>query len=142
MKVLFIVALIAAAGASWGCGSGEDAAKNKVSQVPQVTAADEMAARVRLHAIADAEGRYQIEAGGEYGTIDQLKEKGYLLDQSGGQLNRYKFDVVVRPHGFDATAVPEKYGVTGVRSFYIDESQTLRGADKSGAKATATDPTM
>ncbi|HEY6333014.1 MAG TPA: hypothetical protein VI756_27065 [Blastocatellia bacterium] len=138
--ILMIAALLAAGAALTGCGSGKN--DNAPSQVPQVTAADEMAARIRLLSLAQAEQRYQAESGGEYGSLDQLKEKGYWTDPSGGQLNRYRFEVGLRPHGFEATAVPEKYGVTGNRSFYVDESQTLHGADKAGAKATASDPVM
>jgi hypothetical protein len=138
MKKLLILVLAILAVATASCGSD----KNNISQVPQVTAADEMAARLRLLSISHAEQQYQAEAAGEYGTLDQLKDKGYLMDQSGGQLNRYKFEVMVRPHGFEATAVPERYGVTGTRSFYVDETQTLHGADKQGAKAAAADPVM
>jgi len=108
----------------------------------QVTAADEIAAKLRLLAIAHAEQNYQTETTGEYGTLDDLKSKGYLIDDSGGKLNRYKFDVTLRPHGFEATAVPEKYGISGIRSFYVDETLTLHSADKGGVKATSSDPSM
>jgi hypothetical protein len=138
--ILTMMLMATVSAALTGCGSGKNDAKP--SQVPQVTAADEMAARVRLLSLAQAEQRYQAESGGEYGSLDKLKEKGYWTDPSGGQLNRYKFEVSLRPHGFEATAEPEKYGVTGTRSFYVDESQTLHGADKAGEKATASDPTM
>lgn len=120
-------------------GSGDN--KNeRPAQLPQVTAADEMFARVRLIAIAKAEAQYQFEADGEYGTLEQLIQKGFIVDPSQGQVARYKFEIALRPHGFDATAVPEKYGVTGDRSFFIDESNTIRAADKKGGKATVQDP--
>jgi hypothetical protein len=113
-----------------------------IKQMSQINVADEMVAKIRLLAIAHAEQGYQAMTTGDYATLDELKAKGYLPDGSGGQLNRYKFDVTLRPNGFEATAVPEKYGVTGVRSYYVDESQTLHVADKGGAKATASDPAM
>ena len=109
-------------------------------QLPQVTAADEMFARVRLIAVAKAEAQYQFDADGEYGTLEQLIQKGLLVDPSKGQVARYKFEITVRLHGFDATAVPEKYGVTGDRSFFIDQTNVIRAADKHGEKATAQDP--
>ena len=139
IRTLLILGLTIAGIVTVGCGSGGTAAP---TQMPQVTAADEMAARVRLLSIANAEQRYQAESGSEYGSLDQLKEKGYLIDPSGGALNRYKFEVKLRPQGFEATAVPEKYGVSGNRSFYVDELQTLHGADKGGAKATSADPVL
>ena len=61
-------------------------------------------------------------------------------DPSEGKLARYRFEVRVKPNGFEATAVPENYGVTGKQSFYLDETRTMRGADKQGAKATVSDP--
>src|SRR5262249_12849320 len=126
-----------------GCAALLNKPENKndrPAQLPQVTAADEMFARVRLIAIAKAEAQYQFEADGQYGTLEQLIQKGFIADPSQGQVARYKFEINLRPHGFDATAVPEKYGVTGDRSFFIDETNTLRAADKSGEKATAKDP--
>jgi hypothetical protein len=42
--------------------------------------------------------------------------------------------------GFTLAATPIKYGNDGRRSFFLDSSGTLRGADKNGAVATADDP--
>jgi hypothetical protein len=42
--------------------------------------------------------------------------------------------------GFGLAATPTEYGKTGRRSFFLDPSGTLRGADKKGAVATITDP--
>ena len=105
-----------------------------------VTAASETAAMARLRAIAAAEARYGIESGGEYGTLDQLIQNRYINDPSSGKLTGYRFEIRVKPGGFQVTAVPEKFGVTGTRSFYLDETNILRGADKRGALATVSDP--
>jgi len=105
-----------------------------------VTAANETAAMARLRAIAAAEAQYQVQAIGEYGTLDQLIQKRYVNDPASGKLTGYRFEVQVRAGGFQATAVPEKFGVTGKRSFYLDETNVLHGADKKGAPATAADP--
>ena len=137
LTLIVLCAIVAACDSTKNPNGGEP-----IKQMTTVNVADEIAARLRLLAIAHAEQGYQTETTGEYGTLDQLKAKGYLMDDSGGQLRRYKFDVTLRPNGFEATAVPEKYGVTGVRSFYIDESQVLHAGDKGGGKATTTDPTM
>ena len=109
-------------------------------QSSHATAANEMAAMARLQAIARAEVHYQIESGGKYGSLEELIQKGLVNDPSGGKLTGYKFDLQVRGSGFQATAAPEKFGVTGKRSFYIDERNVMRGADKGGAQATASDP--
>lgn len=105
-----------------------------------VTAADETAAMARLRAIARAEAQYQVESGGEYGTLEQLIQKKYVNDPSAGKLTGYRFDVQVKRGGFEITAVPEKAGITGTRSFFVDETNVMHGADKNGARATASDP--
>jgi hypothetical protein len=44
------------------------------------------------------------------------------------------------PAKFTATATPRLYPKTGRRSFFIDESGEIRGAEKNGATANAGDP--
>lgn len=139
MKSLLVRSLLVSMSACVlaGCGANPD---KPAEQSVLVTAANETAALARLRAVVQAERRYQIESGGEYGTLDQLIQKGYLNDPSQGKLSGYRFDVRVRPGGFEATAVPEKFGVTGTRSFYVDELNVVHGADKKGAEATSSDP--
>jgi hypothetical protein len=119
-----------------GCSQNQ----NPPEQSMVVTAANETAARARLHAIAAAEAQYQVESGGEYGTLDQLIQKRYVNDPSNGKLTGYRFEVQVKQGGFQATAVPEQTGISGKRSFYIDETYVMHAADKRGAPATASDP--
>jgi hypothetical protein len=109
-------------------------------QSVMVTAANETAAMARLRSIGVAEAQYMADSGGEYGTLDQLIQKRYAGDPSRGKLTGYKFEVQVKTGGFQVTAVPEKYGVTGNRSFYLDESNVMHGADKKGALAAQSDP--
>ncbi|MGO9640674.1 MAG: hypothetical protein ACLP1Y_05130 [Candidatus Acidiferrales bacterium] len=44
--------------------------------------------------------------------------------------------------GFEIAATPYDYGKTGKRSFFLDSSGVLRGADKQGVVATADDPRL
>ena|SRR5205085_8867262 len=111
-----------------------------IEQAPQVTAANELAAMTRLQAIGRAEMAYQVESGGQYATLDELVQRRMVNDPSQGKLTGYKFEVKVTAHGFEATAMPERYGITGKRSFYVDEQNAMRGADHNGAAATASDP--
>ncbi|HWP43827.1 MAG TPA: hypothetical protein VNO14_11360 [Blastocatellia bacterium] len=113
---------------------------NTTQQAPQVIVANELAAMNRLRAIAKAEAMYHIESGGRYATLDDLISKGLVNDPSRGKLTGYKFAVRLKGTGFEATAVPERFGISGRRSFYIDESGLMRAADKRGAEATSTDP--
>ncbi len=121
------------------------AACGQQKQQPQqqsvlVTAANETAAITRMRAIAQAEAQYMAMSGGEYASLDQLIAKRYVNDPSSGKLTGYRFDVQVRPAHFEITAVPEKFPITGTRSFYVDETNVIHAGDKKGAPATASDP--
>ncbi|HKV38398.1 MAG TPA: hypothetical protein VJX67_04230 [Blastocatellia bacterium] len=142
MKTLAVVLLVSISLLMSACFASFEK-KMEPGQAPHVTAADEIAARFRLISIAQAEARHQAESpDATYALLPDLIQSGDLTDPSKGQLTRYRFEVELRPNGFVATAVPEKYGITGNQSFYIDETQTIRGADKHGAKATASDPSL
>ena len=119
------------------CSTGP---QKPAEQAVLVTAANETAAIARLRAVAAAEAQYQVASGGEYGTLDQLIQKRYVNDPSSGKLTGYKFDIQVRSGRFEATAVPEKFGITGTRSFYVDETNVIHAANKNGLPATASDP--
>ena len=134
---LVLLALVAAILAA--CTSQQQR-QQRPEQSVLVTAANETAALARLRSIAGAEAQYQVESGGEYGTLDQLIEKRYVNDPTHGKLTGYRFEVRVKPGGFQATAVPEQVGISGKRSFYVDETNVVHGADKKGAAATASDP--
>ena len=122
-----------------GCTQQEEQPQQ---QSALVTAANETAAISRLRGIAAAEARYGVESGGEYGTLDQLIEKRYLRDPSEGKLSGYRFEIRVKSGGFQVTAVPIKFGVTGNRSFYLDETNTIRASDRKGEPATEFDPAV
>jgi hypothetical protein len=123
--------------------AGCDSSKTKqaaTDQAPQVIAGNEMAAVARLRSIATAELQYQLDFGGSYATLDELIKNRLIGDLSEAKLNGYRFDVRVMPGRFEATAVPARFGITGRRSFFVDESRIMRGADKRGEQAAASDP--
>jgi len=134
---LVLVALVAVILAA--C-TNQQQQQQRPEQSVLVTAANETAALARLRSIAGAEAQYQVESGGEYGTLDELIEKRYVNDPTHGKLTGYRFEVQVTPGGFQATAVPEQVGISGKRSFYVDETNVVHAADKKGAPATASDP--
>ena len=104
-------------------------------------AANETAAQLKLRSLVTAEQNYKAEHGG-YGSLEQLIEKGFLQDPSKGKLSGYKYEIQVSKSSFQATAVPEEFGVTGKRSFFIDQSSVLRGRDRKGEKAQLNDPAI
>jgi len=100
-----------------------------------------------LHA---AQVTYQATAGnGSYGSFSALRQ-AQLIDSalSSGFKYGYVFQmftaaqVGTMPAAFFVTVTPISYRKTGRRSFFINEGGEMRGADKNGAAATATDPTI
>ena len=92
-----------------------------------------------LQAIAGAELSYKINAGdGGYGSLDQLIDQKLvtrdMLDKYG-----YKIELTTSANQFEAVATPVEYGKTGKRSFFIDQSNVLRGDDHGGGAATIAD---
>lgn len=133
-RVLTILTLAA------GLAACDGSKSTVIQQVPQATAGNELAAMTRLQAIGRAELAYQAESAGRYATLDELIERRMVNDPAQGKLTGYKFDLKVTDHGFVATATPERYGISGKRSFYVDEQNVMRGADHQGAAASAADP--
>jgi hypothetical protein len=100
---------------------------------------NEAVAMSMLRAIAGAELSYKTNAGdGGYASLDQLIEQKLMtremLDKYG-----YKIELTASANQFEAVATPVEYGKTGKRSFFIDQSNVLRGDDHGGAPATIAD---
>lgn len=70
---------------------------------------------------------------------NKLSPPAERLDTSG-----YRITLSVSPDGkaFQAFGVPIEYGRTGRRSFYLDETFQLRGADRGGDPASRGDPAI
>lgn len=100
-----------------------------------------------LRTLLSAEATYQSTTGnGNYGTLEQLRGQG-LIESIMAEGHRYGYLFKLRvetgssesPASFETVAVPRIYGRTGLKSFYINETGVLRGANKRGAKATIND---
>src|SRR5262245_46460022 len=75
---------------------------------------------------------------GSYATMQQLVDDGSLNYAPTGL--GYTIDITVTGSGYQLVAVPTEYGPKGRRSFYLDQSGTVRGDDHQGGAATAADP--
>ncbi len=95
--------------------------------------------RKQLQAIKDNKDEEQKEAMRE--VAENLSIHLDYLDETKDKpkANGYRIEIRTNGDKFEATATPESYGVTGRRSFFMDENGTLRGADNGGRAATATD---
>jgi len=92
-----------------------------------------------MQTLANAEMTFKSTEGNNgYGTLEQLVSAGLF---SGEMLEKYGYRISVSASldKFEITAVPLEYGTTGKISFFIDESQILRGGDHGGGAATADD---
>jgi len=118
--------------------------------------ANEREAMAALRRISDAIGTYRRAFGKLPETLAQLgraPKEGISPDAAGlldaelaaGKKGGYEFRYQVvqaqgAEPGLELAATPAEYGKTGLRSFFLDSNGTLRGGDKHGALATASDP--
>ena len=126
----------------------------------------ERSAIAAMRRVAGALRSYQSAYGNLPETLEQLgppaqggasPEKAGLLDSelAGGAAGGYRLRYSIVPAtgeenesernkaaGFTLAATPIVYGKDGRRSFFLDATGTLRGADKNGAVATADDPAI
>lgn len=98
--------------------------------------------------IGAAEATFNATTGaGNFGTLAQLADERFI-DQglAQGSKHGYVFELQTTPWsagspaGFVVTATPRIYRKSGERSFYLDQTGELRGGDKRGLPASATDP--
>ena len=110
--------------------------------------ADETAAISALHAVGVAQRTYGITNGGEYGTLQQLTDGGFLDARYGGSkpVKDYNLTMNVIPKSsgapegsYTGNADPDNNGPAG-RHFYIDSTSTAIHVNAS-QPATAQDPT-
>lgn len=109
---------------------------------------NERFAILALRTLHSAEATYNaISGNGDYGSLDNLRQAEFI-DAVLASGNKYGYNFVVQtvsrttntPASFFVTATPRSYRKTGRKSFYIDTFGVIRGADRSGAAATANDP--
>jgi hypothetical protein len=127
-------------------------------------AASEDAAIADLRSVASALGTYRRAYGKLPDTLAVLgpappngvsPEAASLLDSdlAAGNKDGYAIRYTITPAAgdlpeeeankaatFSVASSPKEYGKTGQRSFFLDSSGILRGADKKGGIATPTDP--
>ena len=96
-----------------------------------------------LHNIDQAQRAYMTR-NFKYGTIDELDRSGQLNDYGQALKNGdsgYRLDMEVDGLTYRALATPKSYGFGGgYRSFYMGADGAVRGADKKGLSASASDP--
>lgn len=110
---------------------------SQVSETPIVT--NESIAKSILRTIAAAQATFRETKGkGNYASLDELAREG-LISKDLFEKYGYRIEVNVLSNKFEATAVPLEYGKTGRKSYFVDETQVLRGGDHGGGPATIAD---
>lgn len=103
---------------------------------------------VSLRTLHNAQVTYQATTGqGNYGTVTQLQNAGLLPPNFGFNFYRGYSRIWVinsqspgNPSLYKIQASPEIYGRSGMRSFFVDQTGVIRGADRGGLPATVNDP--
>lgn len=117
-------------------------------------AANEGSAIYSLRTISAAEMTYQSQYQ-RYGTLEELGA-ARLIDPklASGTKNGYRFTLELTnvnaaaetfdesSAGFAVSCVPLTYRSSGTRSFYVDETHILRGADNVGQPSSNSDPPL
>jgi hypothetical protein len=98
-----------------------------------------------LHSLNSAQAAHQATHG-NYGSLEQLRSENFIDSVlATGEKYSYVFTVTTvlqAPNQFprfQVSAVPQRYSKSGRRSFYVDESGVIRGADRNGEPATIED---
>lgn len=113
--------------------------------------AGEVCAIQALRTLHGAEITYQATSGyPNFGSLSQLAGLSLIRTSwASGIVSGYNFTVTfvdyasgVVPASFKITAVPQTYGSTGVRSFFLATDGVIHGADKGGLPADENDPTL
>jgi hypothetical protein len=121
-----------------GTATNVEAEKGK-SVAAGSTAAREMLVVSNLKALRTAEETHRARIG-SYGTIDEIVKAGLLNRPADASGYAIRVEVASGGSSYTVTATPNRYGPDGQRSFFMDESGKVRGADHGGEPATADDP--
>lgn len=94
-----------------------------------------------LRTLHSAEVTY-FALNGTYTGLAQLAAAGLIgASLASGQVNGYSISVLTfSAAAYKISAVPQTYGTTGIRSFYVDENGVIRAADHQGGPANENDP--
>ncbi|MGI9105975.1 MAG: hypothetical protein ACR2G4_06985 [Pyrinomonadaceae bacterium] len=100
---------------------------------------NESMAQWRLRMINTAQNEYK-ESTGRYGAMEELKAAGHFQEEyESKEIEGYEIKLSASGDKFEATATPKSYPKLGRRSFYYDQTGTLRGGDLQGRPASASD---
>jgi len=131
---LCLVSLIGSAFVLGTVGPNVYASYNQAVETARVRGIEDNVIK-EMREIAAAEVKYQARHR-QYGTLAALGSEGLIdPDLAAGTKGGYNFYVGIgedEDYGFHCSSEPAVYRTTGRRTFYIDNTLVLRGADKLG----------
>lgn len=113
-----------------------------INQKLSTLRSNEATAQWKLRMIHNTLNEYKQNTG-RYGSLEELKAAGHFKEEY-ETLEAPGYEIKISDSGdkFEATATPTGYPKQGRRSFYIDQSGSLRGSDAGGKPASASDPVI
>ncbi|HEX8128155.1 MAG TPA: DUF3352 domain-containing protein [Pyrinomonadaceae bacterium] len=118
-------------------------ASSLVSQKLATIRINESMAHWKLQMIHSAQQAHKANQG-RFGTLAELEAGTFMNNELRSHLVQetegYEVKVSVSGDKYEATATPTGYPKLGRRSFYIDQTGSLRGGDTGGKPATASTP--
>jgi hypothetical protein len=118
------------------------AASSLVSQKLVTIRSNESMALWKLQMIHTAQSEYKNKTG-RYGTLEEINSQapGHIPEENiSTGVNGYEIKLSVSGDGYEATATPTGYPKLGRRSYYMNQTGLVRGADAGGKPATESTP--
>jgi Tfp pilus assembly protein PilE len=140
-KIVLLALMVLISLASLSCQSYTTGLEHTVARV------DETTAIAALHSIAVAQQTYSLSNGGNFGTLEQLRDGGYLdarFNSPNGGAKDYALTINTKPQSgeaafFSCNAEPTNSGPQAGRHFYIDSSSNALHVNPTQT-ASASDP--
>ena len=102
----------------------------------------ELTAILDLRSIEAAQLQYSAQNGRFAVNLSELRAADFIpASLASGEKDGFKFTMTATPNGFTINASPKKYGETGRRSFYSDETTVIR-QNWANAPASASSPEL
>lgn len=109
---------------------------------------NEFSTSMTMQYLRSAQSYFFLATGnGQYGSMSQLVVTGRIDPRLGtGLLRGYVYNVLTTPAtgksdaSYSINATPQSYGVSGIRSFFVDQTCVIRAADRQGGPADQNDP--
>ena len=144
IRRLFIFMLILTLSVSLSCSNSEKEKTTRFDKAfsPKIKSNQEKAYKI-LEKLIVAEKRFAVK-NGYYTEIKELREKDFFnIDDT--NITRSGYKIRIKHDGVKELAIymnPVAYKVTGMLSYFADQTSKIRGGDHKGQDASTDDPVI